>query len=231
VSTTIDVALIGAAGVLAGGLVAITQTVVNGRITRRVAETTIEGEHHQRLWEKQSAAYEDAVREVLSRRTRREALTSRGDVGNIGSHPGAERRKAEEPESIQIRAALRAYASDAVWAAYERADEANTDFWVNLGKLQSVHLATQHRAERQQAGEREDHLPSDPNYQRALDEMFESRGDAQVEDEVLFDAINSELAWSRSSIGTPKRRWFTRRLARAAAKTTPAGTPAPRKQP
>ena len=208
-STAIDVALIGAAGVLAGGLVAITQTVVNGRITRRVAETTIEGEHRQRLWEKQSAAYEDAVREVLARRTRREALTSRGDVGNIGSHPVAEMRKAEEPESIQIRAALRAYASEAVWAAYERADEANTEFWVNLGELQSAHLATQHRAEREQAA---DHLPPDPNYQRALDEMFESRGDAQVVDDALFDAINSELAWSRFSIGTPKRRWLMRRL-------------------
>jgi hypothetical protein len=59
--------------------------------------------------------------------------------------------------------------------------------------------------------------------------MFESRGDAQVADEELFDAINCELAWSRSSIGTPKRRWPMRRPARAAAKTKPTGTPAPRK--
>jgi len=216
VSTVIDAAWIGVAGVAVGGLVAVTQTLVNGRIARRVAETTIEGEHRQRLWEKQSAAYEDAVKEVLARRTRREALTSRGDVGNIGSHPVEERRKAEEPESIQIRAALRAYASDAVWAAYERADEANTGFWVNLGELQSAHLATQHRAEREQAGERADHLPPVPDYQRALDEMFESRGDAQVEDEALFDAINSELAWSRSATMTRKRRWLMRRPARAA---------------
>src|SRR5690348_12737748 len=114
VSTVIDAAWIGVAGVAVGGLVAVTQTVVNGRISRRVAATTVEGEHRQRLWEKQSAAYEVTVRAVLERRARREALTGRGDVGNIGSHPVEELRKAEEPEGIQTRAAMRAYASEAV---------------------------------------------------------------------------------------------------------------------
>jgi hypothetical protein len=164
VSTGIEAAWIGVAAVVAGGLVSVAGAMVNGWNTRRVAETTIEGEHRQRLWEKQSAAYEDAVKEVLARRTRRDALTSRGDVGNIGSHPIEEMRKAEEPESIKIRSALRAYASTAVWTAYEKADEANDEFWVSLGRLQSAHIASEHRAERQQAGER-DQLP--PDYESA----------------------------------------------------------------
>jgi hypothetical protein len=104
-------AWIGVVSVTVGGVVTVAGSMVNGLMTHRVAETTIEGEHRQRLWEKQSAAYEDTVRELLARRARREALTSRGDVGNIGSHLIEEMRKAKEPESIQIRAALWAYAS------------------------------------------------------------------------------------------------------------------------
>lgn len=94
-----------------GGVISITGTVVNGRIAHRAAKTTIEGEHRQRLWEKQSAAYEETVREVLARQTRREVLTSRGDPGNIGSHPIQEMREHEEPKSIEIKALLLAYAS------------------------------------------------------------------------------------------------------------------------
>jgi len=116
VSSVIDVAWIGVAGVAIGGFISITGTAVNGRIAHRAAETTIEGQRRQRLWEKQSAAYEETVREVLARQTRREVLTSRGDVGNIGSHPIEEMRKHEEPESIRITARLLAYASAAVWA-------------------------------------------------------------------------------------------------------------------
>jgi hypothetical protein len=231
VSTGIEAAWIGAAAVVAGGLVTIAGAVVNGWNTRQVAETTIEGEHRQRLWEKQSAAYEDTVREVLARRTRRNALTSRGDVGNIGLTPIKEMRKAEEPESIRVRSALRAYASEAVWAAYEKADEANNEFWVSLGRLQSANYARQHRAERQQAGEREGQLPPAPDYQTALHEMNESKGDAWVFDEGLFDAINRELVWGRSSTRTPKRRWFMRRPARAAGRATPTGIPAPGRRP
>jgi hypothetical protein len=199
-------AWIGVVGVAVGGVVTVAGSMANGLMTRRVAETTIEGEHRQRLWEKQSAVYEDVVREVLARRTRRDVLTSRGDVGNIGSHPIEEMRKAEEPESIKIRSALRAYASEAVWTGYETADEANNEFWASLGRLQSAHLASQHRAERPYAGEREDQLPPGPDYQSALDEMQESKGEAWIADEELFEAINSELVWSRFSARTPKRR-------------------------
>jgi hypothetical protein len=191
VSTGIDAAWIGAAGVLAGGFVAIIQSVVNGRSTRQVAEVTIQGEHRQRLWEKQSAAYEDAVKEVLARRIRREALTSGGHVGDAGSHPLEELLKAEEPESIQLRAALRAYASEVVWAAYEAADKANTVFWVTLGTFapESEKLAIW-----RQTGLSVDDLPIDP--QEALADMDKSKRDAGVADDALFKAINRELAWN-----------------------------------
>ena len=159
------------AGVAIGGFISITGTAVNGRIAHRAAETTIEGERRQRLWEKQSAAYEETVREVLARQTRREALTSRGDVGNIGSHPIEEMRKREEPESIRIRALMLAYASAAVWAAYEEADSANTLFWVNLSSLASAQIATQSRAEQKSAGVSERSLRPEVDYQGALDAM------------------------------------------------------------
>jgi hypothetical protein len=56
VASVIDVAWIGVAGVAVGGFISTMGTVVNGRIAHRAAEATIEGEHRQRLWEKQSAA-------------------------------------------------------------------------------------------------------------------------------------------------------------------------------
>lgn len=169
--------------------------MITARITLRVAEKTIEGEHRQRRWEKQSAAYEEAVKEALARRTRREALTGRGDVGNIGSLPTEELRKSEEPESTRIRVALRTYASEAVWTAYEAADRANTVFWTNLGKLASAQLAGQWRTEGQQAAEREDHLPPDPDYEGALEAMYESRSNARSADEALCDVINRDLGY------------------------------------
>lgn len=178
-----------------GGLVAIAQTVVNGRITRRAAETTIEGEHRQRLWEKQSAAYEVTVKAVLARRVRREALTSRGDVGNIGSHPVQELRKAEEPGEIQTRAAMRAYASPAVWAAYERADEANAAFWMSLIDLASAHTLEQ------AAGPGKGIFG--PDYPTAVAAMNKTKTDAWTADDALFEAINRELAWRPASTKTP----------------------------
>jgi hypothetical protein len=96
VPTVIEVAWIGVAGVAIGGFITIAGTAVNGRIAHRAAETTIEGEHRHRVWDKQSAAYEETVREVRARQTRRHALTSRGDTGNIGSHPREEIFKHEE---------------------------------------------------------------------------------------------------------------------------------------
>jgi hypothetical protein len=108
---------VGGLGIVATAVVA----VVNARNTRQTAIATIDTGRETRVWEKQSAAYEDAVKEVLARRTRRTALTSRGDIGNIGSHPVEEIFKAEDPEIIRVRARLRPYASDEVWAAYEAA--------------------------------------------------------------------------------------------------------------
>ena len=109
------------AGVAIGSVITIVGTAINGRIARRATAMTLEAEHRQRLWEKQSAAYEETVREVLARQTRRETLTSRGDPGNIGGHPVEEMRKSEEPESVRIRALMLADASAAVWGAYEEA--------------------------------------------------------------------------------------------------------------
>jgi hypothetical protein len=193
VSTVIDAAWIGVAGVAVGGLVAVTQTVVNGRLSRLVAATTVEGEHRQRLWEKQSAAYEVTVKRVLARRVRREALTSRGDVGNIGSHPVEELRKAEEPEEIETRATMRAYASEDAWAVYERADEANTAFWLSLESLASAQAVNDLRAGRATA-DMGGPLP-DPDYPGKLAAMNKAKRDAWAADDALFDAINRELSW------------------------------------
>lgn len=204
-SVVVEVAWIGVAGVAVGGVITIASTLVNARIARRVAETTVEGEHRQRLWEKQSSAYEAVVKEVLARRTRREALTSRGDVGNIGSHPRDEMRRAEEQETIQLTATLRAYASGAVWVAYEAADKANTAVWVNLSNLASAQVADQSRAERLDAGASEDQLPPPSDYGRALDVMRKSKDDAMAADETLFNVINRELAWR--PLTQPRRAW------------------------
>lgn len=203
VSGVIDVAWIGAAGVAIGGLISIIGTAVNGRIAHRTAETTIEGEHRQRLWEKQSAAYEEAVRVVLARQTRREVLTSRGDVGNIGSHPIEEMRRNEEPESIQIRALLLAYASQAVLAAYETADSANVAFWMNLAGLASALAATQARSEQEPVGVSEDYWPPKVDYQSALDAVHKSKKDAVTVDKALSDAINRELSWTPQPMPGP----------------------------
>ena len=202
------------AGVVIGGVVSIAGTAVNGRIAHRAAQTTIEGEHRQRLWEKQAAAYEETVREVLARQTRREALTSRGDAGNIGSHPIEETRKHEEPASIRIKALLLAYASTAVWAAYAEADRANALFWVNLVGLASAQAMTQLRAEQESADVGESNLPPKMDYQGALDVMHKSKEDAVAVDKVLFDAINRELGWAPqqipSSTGLARLRSFGR---------------------
>jgi hypothetical protein len=190
----------------------VTVAIAGFQNTRKATEQTVKAStsntiralaaaRSDRLWDKQAAAYVDAVTEVLARRTRREALTSRGDPGNIGSHPIQERRKAEEPESIQIRAALRAYASEAVWAAYEAADQANTAFWLSLGNLASAQLASQRPAEPVQVGASEDHLPPGTDYATALDVMNESKSNAGVADDALFKAINRELAWNPSGTG------------------------------
>jgi hypothetical protein len=195
VSAVIEAAWIGVAGVAVGGLITITVTVVNARLARRVAEASILGERRQRLWEKQSFAYEEAVQEVLARQTRREALMSRGDVGSVGSHPVEEMRRAEEPEGIQIRAGLRPYASKAVWKAYEDADQANTAAWVNLVSLAGAQSVSQLRAERLETHADQDEVPSEPDYQGALTRLHQSRSDAFAAEEALFDAINRELGW------------------------------------
>ncbi|MGO8960949.1 MAG: hypothetical protein ACLQFR_26810 [Streptosporangiaceae bacterium] len=127
-STVVDVAWISVVGAAVGGGFALMGSMASTRIARKAAEVTIDGRHNQRLWEKQAAAYEEAVREVQARRTRRTTLTSRGDIGNIGSHSIQELFKAEEPEISRIRAGLRPYTSADVWAAYQAADQANAAF-------------------------------------------------------------------------------------------------------
>lgn len=184
------------AGVAIGSVITIVGTAINGRIARRATAMTLEAEHRQRLWEKQSAAYEETVREVLARQTRRETLTSRGDPGNIGGHPVEEMRKSEEPESVRIRALMLAYASAAVWGAYEEADKANTVFWVNLAHLASAQAMTQIRASQEAAPAEGALLPLVADYQKALAAMHKSKEDAVVADEALFAAINHELSWT-----------------------------------
>jgi hypothetical protein len=197
VAPVTDGAWVGVVGVAIGGIITIAGTAVNGRIALGTTKTTIEGEHRQRLWEKRCAAYEETVREVLARQTRREALTSRGDPGNIGSHPIEEMRKHEEPESIRIRALLLAYASEAVWTAYEDADSVNTQFWVNLARLAStVDLGS---------------LPPGFDYQGVLDAIYESKEDAVTADRELFDKINQELSWTPRAAPGHRRSWPFRR--------------------
>ena len=191
-SPVTDGAWVGVVGVAIGGVITIAGTAVNGRIALRTTKATIQGEERQRLWEKRCAAYEETVREVLARQTRREALTSRGDPGNIGSHPIEEMRKHEEPESIRIRALMLAYASGAVWTAYEDADSVNTQFWVNLARLASA------------VGMRS--LTPGVDYQEVLDAMYKSKEDAVTADKELFDKINQELSWTPRTV--PVRRGF-----------------------
>jgi hypothetical protein len=203
VSDVVDVAWISAAAVVAGGLVAIAGQVASARIARAAAKATIAGDRDARLWERRAGAYVDAVREVLARRTRREALTSRGDIGNVGRHPIEEIQKAEQTEIIEIRSVLRAYASQDVWAAYEHADKANTAFWVSLTKLVSAHLVSEDRARQLQEGANVDHMP-DPDYSGALDAMNRCRADAGTADDALFDAINRELGWRAAERRSPR---------------------------
>ena len=195
-SAVVEVAWIGVAGVAVGSFLSFLGTTLNGRITHRAAEAAIEGERRQRLWDKQSAAYEETVREVLARQIRREALTSRGDVGNIGRHPIEEGRKHEEPENIRIKALMLAYASPAVWTAYENADKANALFWRNLFDLASAQLITQMQAEQQSTDEEESSRPLEVNYQGVLDAVSMAKEGAVATDQALFDAINRELSWA-----------------------------------
>lgn len=184
------------AGVAVGSVVTTVGAAINGRIARRATAMTIEAEHRQRLWEKQSTAYEETVREVLARQTRREMLTSRGDPGNIGTHPIEEMRKNEEPESVRIRALMLAYASVAVWSAYQQADKANNLFWVNLAHLANAQAISQMPTPQEPAPTEVALRPPVADYQRALAAMNKSKEDAVVADKALFAAINRELSWT-----------------------------------
>jgi len=81
--------------------------MVNGRITRRVAAAAVESEHRQRLWEKQTAAYEDAVQEVLARQIRRGAALQ-GQIGRaVLAEPAQPRRL--RVSTRKVKAALSRY--------------------------------------------------------------------------------------------------------------------------
>jgi hypothetical protein len=180
-----------------------TVSIVSSRNAKKATIATIDAGHNARLWEKRASAYEDAVKEVQARRIRREALTSRGDIGSVGSKPIEETRKAEEPEIIKIRAALRPYASAEAWTAYQAADEANSAFWVSLTRLVSAHFGAEHRAQLREQGVPDDGLPPDPGYQQVLDAMYKARTAASDADEALFRVINRELAWRAPTAAAP----------------------------
>lgn len=140
---TVEAALIAAGTGAVGVIGTVVVSIVGSRNTRQTTLATISASHNARVWEKQAAAYEEAAREVLARQSRRMAITSRGDIGNVQGQPIQEIFKSEEPEIIRIRAALRPYASAEVWAAYKVADEASIAFWVSLTKLASAHECRQ----------------------------------------------------------------------------------------
>jgi len=183
-----------AAGVGALGIVSTAVVSISGsRNTRKATTATIDAARDARVWEKRTAAYEDAAEEVMARQTRRTAITSRGDIGNVKGQPTKEIFKSEEPEIIRIRAALRPYASANVWAAYKAADEANIAFWASLSKLASTHYVTEDRNRLMHQGVADDELPDDPDYQCALDAMYKARTDAATADDAFFASINREL--------------------------------------
>jgi hypothetical protein len=192
-SPVVEAAWIAAVPGSLGIIGTVVVSVVGSRTTRQATIATINAGHSARVWEKRAAAYEEAVREVLARRTRREATTSRGDLGGVESKAVEELFQAEESEIIRIRAALRPYTSAEVWTAYKAADEANTAFWVSLSNLASANATAQYRAGRLQQAVTADELPPEPDYQGALDAMYEARSAAATADEAFFDVINREL--------------------------------------
>lgn len=208
---TVEAALIAAGTGAVGVIGTVVVSIVGSRNTRQTTLATISASHNARVWEKQAAAYEEAAREVLARQSRRMAITSRGDIGNVQGQPIQEIFKSEEPEIIRIRAALRPYASAEVWAAYKVADEASIAFWVSLTKLASAHYVTEDRGQRMQQGVTDDELPPDPDYQGALDAMYAARSAAGDADDAFFEVVNRELAWQGPSDRT--RRAMTGRRA------------------
>jgi hypothetical protein len=179
---TVLAATIGVSGTVIVGVAGFGAAIWNTRKTLAAAREA-------RIWDRRAAAYVDAIHEVDGRRTRREALTSRGDIGNIGSHPVEEMRKAEEPELIRIRAALRPFASAVVWAAYQAADDANTAFWVSLSRLASAHIS------------------NDPSYQGALDAMYQARTAAGVADALAHPEVVRPAAHAVTR--APAARWWS----------------------
>jgi hypothetical protein len=170
--------------VIPASLAVITAAIVSlagYRNARQVATATIEAAHNARLWEKRAAAYEDAVREVLARRARREDLANR-DAWTADSKWYEEYHKAWEPEGIRVRAALRPYASAEAWTAYQAADGANTAFWIG-----QVEVA---RAIRDAIG----HGLTDAQ-QRAVDALRTANDAADDADEAFLAVISRELAW------------------------------------
>jgi hypothetical protein len=172
---------VGFAGIVVGGVIAVSGQLGTARMANKSAEGAVKAERNKLLWERRTTAYVDTVQDMLSRRTRRESLTSRGDIGNIGNKPIREIQDVPETaESIRLRAVLRVYASSEVWAAFESADTANITFWISL-----THLVAANHSERE----------NPDAYVKALDRMREAREHAHAMDDRLFDMINRELSW------------------------------------
>lgn len=196
-SSVVEAAWIAAIPGSLGIIGTVVVSYIGYRGSRQATIATINAGHDARVWEKQTSAYEDAVREVLARRSRRDAITGRGDIGNIGSQPREEILKGEEPEIIRIRAALRAYASEQGWAAYQEADESNAAFWVSLSRLVSANSAAESSGQSMR-GASESQVSPSGYYHNVLDSMHAAKRKAAEVDDAFFHVVNSELAWPLS---------------------------------
>jgi hypothetical protein len=185
-------AAVGVAGVI-GTVWVARATSRNARILNR---ETIEGERSQRLWEKQAAAYEEALNETLQRGVQREAALSRGDIGSGPPKLKRIRLRSEESEAIRVKAVLLAYASPAVRQAYEAAEQTSVTVEMAAAELYSVNAALMRAHEREASGESDGHPEPLPSYEDALAALHESKADALAADEKLIAAINRELSWA-----------------------------------
>jgi hypothetical protein len=197
-SPIIEAAWIAVAGGVSGALVGVigstTIAISSARNTRRSVEVTIEAERLQRLWEKQAAAYEDVVKEMLLRRTQREYALSHGDIGSGPPALSLLLRRSDDPESVQVKALLLAYGSAAVQRTYEASEQVTvrvTQAAYNLNQVNDQLMRAQNSLQMADA-ELQEPLP---DYGEALERLHALKAEAFEVDQQLFDAINHELAW------------------------------------
>lgn len=188
---------VGIVGVIGSTIASVTSV----RNTRRSVRDTIDHERRQRLWEKQAAAYEDVVKEMLLRRTQREYALGHGD---IGAGPTALRellRRSDDPETIRIKALLLAYGSVAVQRAYEDSEQFTAK--VTQATHHLNHVNDMHMKARIGKEPNAEHLEPLPDYGQALSHLHALKAEAFEVDQRLFDAINHELAWNSTTSNSP----------------------------